>query len=142
MKKCKKLLSLITAVIMLLSVCPVVSFAEDDVLSYLTYEINDGEVTITDCNTSIIGDVVIPDTIEGYPVTEIGEYAFEYCKSITSIVIPDNVVHIGSEAFSMCYAIESVKFSKNLIYIEDAAFWANVNLKSVEIPDSVEYVGP
>ena len=42
----------------------------------LTYEISNGEVTITGCNGGTSGELVIPDTIDGYPVTTIGGYAF------------------------------------------------------------------
>lgn len=141
MKKCKKLLSLITAVIMLLSVCPVVSFAEDDILSYLTYEINDGEVTITDCDTSISGDVVIPDTIEGYPVTEIGEYAFGHCYSIENVIIPNTVTTIGSWAFIDCPYLESVFIPQSVTTIGNEPFESCTNLTSIEIPKSVTSIG-
>ncbi len=81
----KKLLSILLAIAIVLTISPVTVIAEDDVLSYLTYEITDGEVTITDCDQSISGDVVIPDTIEGYPVTIIGDYAFYNCTSLTDV---------------------------------------------------------
>ena len=38
----------------------------------LTYTTIDDEVTITDCNTGALGALVIPDAIEGDPVTSIG----------------------------------------------------------------------
>lgn len=117
MKKCKKLLSLIMAVIMLLSVCTVISFAEDDVLSYLTYEIVDGEVTITDCDTSISSDVVIPDTIEGYPVTVIGEDAFRNCITLASVTIPDSVEIIEDGAFSGCTALSDINLPDSAILL-------------------------
>lgn len=66
---CKKTISVVMSILMIMSVfagLEISSVAEDDILNYLTYEINDGEVTITGCDTSISGDVVIPDTIEGY----------------------------------------------------------------------------
>ena len=57
-----------------------------------------GEVTITDCNEAATGELIIPDTIEGNPVTSIGESAFYYCRSLTSITIPDRVTSIGDIA--------------------------------------------
>ena len=41
-------------------------------LSDLTYTTADGKVTITDCNEAATGELIIPDTIEGNPVTSIG----------------------------------------------------------------------
>ncbi len=43
----------------------------------------------------IFGDVTIPTELEGFPVTEIGDYAFNECGEIDSIVIPDGIEKIG-----------------------------------------------
>ncbi len=43
----------------------------------LSYEIGDAGVTITDCDGAAAGEVVIPDEIEGLPVTSIGQQAFD-----------------------------------------------------------------
>ena len=66
-------------------------------LGPLTYEIADGQVTITDCNGAAKGELEIPAEIEGAPVTSIGEWAFRSCSSLTSIVIPQ-AFHSRSEA--------------------------------------------
>ena len=58
-------------------------------LADLTYTTTGGKVTITDCDTAATGELVIPDTIEGNPVTSIGNQAFYQCTSLTSITIPD-----------------------------------------------------
>ena len=42
------------------------------------------------------GAVVIPATIDGMPVTGIGEGAFAYITGLTSITIPNSVTSIGS----------------------------------------------
>ena len=41
-------------------------------------------------------------------MTSIGSYAFAYCDSLTSIVIPDNVTTIDSDAFRGCSSLESL----------------------------------
>ena len=59
-----------------------------------SYQINgDGKgCTIIDCVGSGSGDLVIPDEIDGYPVTAIAPYAFYYCSNFTGkLVIPDTV---------------------------------------------------
>lgn len=57
----------------------------------LTYSITDGQVVITDCDTSAEGELTIPAEIEGLPVTSIGDAAFFRCSSLTSITIPEGV---------------------------------------------------
>ena len=52
--------------------------------------------------------VVIPETYEGLPVTSIGDYAFAYCDSLTSVTIPDSVTSIGNRAFYDCSGLTSV----------------------------------
>ena len=125
----KKLLSIFLAIVMVLTIVPLYSFAEDDITSYLTYEINDGEVTITDCDTSISGDIVIPDTIEGYPVTTIAMSAFYLIEEsvlyggslpITSISIPATV-KIIEEDFEFVYGLENfIVDSDNMYYSSDS----------------------
>ncbi len=43
---------------------------------YFTYKVNNKDAWITGYDSSISGDIVIPDTLGGYPVTEIAMNAF------------------------------------------------------------------
>src|SRR6266481_3102485 len=65
--------------LLLLLARPVVLEAED----YL-HTTNNGTITITKY-TGLSGVVTIPSTINGLPVTTIGNYAFSRCTSITSV---------------------------------------------------------
>jgi hypothetical protein len=73
------------------------SFTKAADLSDLTWTTTDGELTITDCDEAANGELVIPDTIEGNPVTSIGNNAFYRCTSLTSITILDGVTSICLE---------------------------------------------
>ena len=62
-------------------------------------------------STGTAGDVEIPRTLGGYPVADIGEFAFYKCKRITSVSFPHSVTNVGCEAFSGC-RIERVYVEK------------------------------
>lgn len=48
-------------------------------------------------------------TIPNY-VTSIGDYAFDYCRSLKSITIPNSVTSIGEGAFHGCRRLTSINF--------------------------------
>ena len=53
-------------------------------------------------------DVVIPAEVDEKSVTGIGKYAYNGCKSLTSITIPDSVTSIGDYAFSGCTSLTGI----------------------------------
>ncbi len=78
------------------------------------YSIEDGGVKITDVDSSVSGDVEIPSTLGGYPVTEIGYRAFDNCKdNITSVTIPSGITNIDYGAFMYCSKLVSINIDEN-----------------------------
>jgi hypothetical protein len=76
--------------------------SESLTLGDYTYTTNaSGQVTITEYNGSVRA-AVIPDSINGLPVTSIGPWAFSGCTSLTNVVIPPGVTNIGLNAFKGC----------------------------------------
>ena len=71
------------------------------------YTADNGTITITGY-TGPGGAVTIPDTIDGLPVTSIGEWAFSCCNGLTSVTIPNSVTSIGDAAFQYCTSLTSV----------------------------------
>jgi len=63
-------------------------------------------------------DLVLPEGI-----TEINQYAFYNCDSLTSVIIPDSVTSIGSCAFQYCGSLISITF-------KDAWTWYRTNNKA------------
>ena len=107
----------------------------------LTYRTSNGEVTITGCNQSVTGNLVIPSTINGYSVTTIGDFAFDGCTSLTDITIPDSVTTIGNSAFSSCTSLSGITIPDSVTTIGHSAFIGCASLTSVTIPDSVTTIG-
>jgi len=133
-----------------------------------TYTTNaGGGITITGY-TGADRDVVIPDTINSLPVTEIagGRYdrrtersingAFQGCSSLTSVTIPNSVTTISgggyyydahinlgfvSGAFCGCSSLTNVTLSTNLNTIGHEAFNGCGRLISISIPNSVTAFG-
>ena len=82
--------------------------------------------------------IVIPATISGIRVTEIGQNVFNE-KGLISVVIPNSVTTIGSSAFNNAN-LTSVTIPNSVAIIGSNAF-SNNNLTSVTIPNSVTTIG-
>ena len=88
--------------------CTACSLAENCPWSY---EISGTGVEITGYNATQGGTAPkIPETIEGLPVTAIGNRALVDCDSVTSIFIPKTVTTIGYSAFRDCDSLAKVFF--------------------------------
>ena len=85
--------------------------------------------------------LAIPAELDGKAVTSIGDYAFLFCGSLTSVSIPDSVTSIGDSAFSFCDSLTSVSIPDSVTFIGDSAFSFCGSLTSVSIPDSVTSIG-
>ena len=84
------------------------------------------------------GDIIIPDTHEGLPVSYIGSAAFQDCSSLTSIEIPAGVTSIGSYAFDGCSSLTSIEIPAGVKSIGDAAFYHCYNLNTVHYAGSID----
>jgi len=84
-------------------------------------------------------DVVIPRTINGIPVTGIGDEAFAG-KRLTSVTIPDSIRFIGNGAFYV-NLLTDIIIPDSVTAIADGAFAENSLLTHITIPQSVEVIG-
>ena len=120
----------------------------------LKYETEGDAVTITFCDRKASGALTIPATIEGNPVTSIGDRAFSGCESLTDITIPDGVTSIGENAFSGCDNLTTIEVgagNMNFTGVNGVLFNADKTVlvsypagktgSNYNIPDSVTSIG-
>ena len=82
-------------------------------------------------NGVLTTELIIPNS-----VTNIKNYAFAECESITSLIVPENVTTIGKAAFVGCDNLTNVSLPDTLTGIGESAF-GNTNIKNIIIPKSV-----
>ena len=71
----------------------------------------------------------------------IGNSAFFWCSSLTSITIPPSVTSIGNSAFRECSNLASIAIPPSVTSIGNSAFRKCSNLASIAIPPSVINIG-
>ncbi len=101
------------------------------------YSLNEDKTSVT--ITEYIGadyDVEIPDYIDGYAVTAIGDGAFYWNSTITSVHITEKVTSIGAGAFAECDELKSVSLPAALKVIGEDAF-NDSGVESIVIPPGV-----
>lgn len=103
------------------------------------YDIYTDHIVITSYNGDA-AEAVIPDELDGLPVTEIADSAFA-SRKITSLTVPDSVRVICPAAFSMCTSLETVSLGANVEYIGKEAFAGCEKLCTVNMGDKVRYIG-
>ena len=47
-------------------------------------------------------ELTVPDELDGHAVREIGESVFSFCRSLTTVILPDGLTSIGEGAFEDC----------------------------------------
>ena len=82
----------------------------------------------------------IPSSINGLPVTSIGDSSFESYSSLTSITIPDSVISIGESAFSGCSGLLSIIIPDSVKSIGSHAFYKCSSLPEIVIPDGLTII--
>ncbi len=100
------------------------SVPSDLITGNFTYALNIGNpatVTIAEYIGTDL-NVVIPDNLNGIPVTGIGYEAFYNWTALNSITIPSSVTSIGDDAFYNCYKLTSITIPSSVTSIGDMPF--------------------
>lgn len=139
MKKTYKKLFILTALVSLLIValCFTAGAAEERYQEgYLYYTVADGEATIVGGKDFPDGEVVIPGSIGGYPVTAIGKNAFSWNRNIVNVTISEGVKTIGDGAFGHS-SVATVEIPASLTDVGEP-FQRCSNLKSITVDKDSE----
>ena len=98
--------------------------------SKFTYEIKNEKVCINACFVSGTS-VEIPETIDGYPVTEIAPYTFSASQAVDGriggnrleeVILPKTVTRVGRYAFYNCKKLRRMEFWNGLVDLGAGAF--------------------
>ncbi|MBR6499173.1 MAG: leucine-rich repeat domain-containing protein, partial [Clostridia bacterium] len=112
----KKLLAILAALILLFAAY---ALAEETLTSgdYQYRLLDDGTAEITEYDGSD-KTLEIPSDLDGHAVTSIGDHAFFFCDSLTSITIPDSVTSIDINPFMNCEKLIYISASSEHEYFE------------------------
>ena len=91
------------------------------------------EITITKYTGSDV-NVTIPSEIEGYPVTKIGNRAFQNMPKLVTVTIPDGIVMIDEYAFYGCERLESADMPDSVETVGTGVYEGCVKLSSFHYP--------
>lgn len=130
-EKFRKITLSLAFIMLVTALCIFTASAENE--GPYTYVIGEGQVTITDCDMNLQGDVVIPETLGGIPVTAIGDNAFYYCGGITSVTIGENIKSIGANAFNLCGGLYEVNLPESITEIKPQTFFMCFNLSKINL---------
>ena len=113
---------------------------EDRHFSYSLLEDGSG-IRIDRYYAGLAAEVTVPETLDGYPVREIGAGAFQECDLLVSIALPEGIDAIGEGAFRQCAALETVDLPDGLTEIAPFTFWGCKKLENISLPDGLVSIG-
>lgn len=139
-------------------------FSNEETSPYYEYESNGFRYSVKENSEAIIsrytGDesiVTVPETLDGYPVTEIGRFAFSSFSSsnsayvnspdklipedlITSITLPETIEVIGDYAFAGNLKLTEINIPSKVTTIPYECFNNCNSLECIDIPQSVNKI--
>ena len=163
----RKTISVLLIIAMFISVLFVMNVSADGetvTIDDITYESYDTYCAVKKCDENKSGDVIIPETVKfggkNLPVERISYVAFDSCKYISNVEMPDRINYISFGAFQesgltsitlpnslksitgnmfrKCFALESITIKANVKEIDEGAFDYCYNLKTVHYKGSKE----
>lgn len=100
----------------------------------------DNQGWIVDCDASVTR-AVIPDNVGGANIAGFKMGAFENCRALTEVVIPENITDIPTGLFMNCHSLVSVSIPDTIKTIGERAFENCSSLKRVDLKGGVTEIG-
>ncbi len=85
--------------------------------------------------------IVVPETYDGLPVTEISASAFSEARAAEEIILPSGIKTIGKSAFSGCASLKSLTVGRELLTVEERAFYGCSSLTEISLSGSLTTIG-
>ena len=120
-----------------------VTLTPADVVYSLTSNTDGSSAACIDFYVGTATQIVIPDTLDGYPVIMIGNSAFIERSDIEYIQLPATLQRIEDNAFSGCSAWRNpLLLPDSVTYIGECAFWFCSSLTGeIAFPSGLTYLG-
>ena len=152
MKTARKFLAVLMCMAMLFGSVAmlggIASAAYEKQEGYLNFKVREDEAMLVSCAQNAMGEITVPAAVGGVPVKRIagGEFmvssgAFEGCKGITKLNLPDSIIEIGNSAFRGCSKLAEINLPAGVTEIGEHCFNGCESLKSIDIPGSVKSIG-
>lgn len=93
-----------------------------------------GGCTFKDCFKLISIDIP-------HKITEIGDYTFWGCRSLSEVILPESLSKIGDSAFAFCIKLTHMPFPLLLSEIGNKTFYYCYDLSSIVLNASVKKIG-
>ncbi|MDI9401811.1 MAG: leucine-rich repeat domain-containing protein [Limisphaerales bacterium] len=86
-------------------------------------------------------NLVIPETLDGLPVTEIADRAFFCAFDLENVWLPETVTRLGEAAFMYCTSLSYIELPENLSYISSGTFRHCHSLEEIALGEKISYLG-
>lgn len=112
------------------------NISDEDTIRILGYQPDQTEWYISAQQVDL-RTISIPEYIQGFEVSEIGEGAFKGNNEVAKVVIPESVKSIESEAFSDCGLLSEVMILSESIKLGQQIFEGSVLLETITVNSGI-----
>ena len=130
--------------LMALMLMPLMALAEMEIVDGVmwSYVVANGKATIMSGTTPCVGEMAVPDTLGGCPVTAIGGDAFSSKNEISKMTLPKGITTIGDYAFASCSSLMAINIPGGVTSIGKCAFGDCRGLRLAMVLSMVAAVSP